>query len=198
MPAGLLKLLHRWRSEAIRTGREIERIVVAYEAGRDGFWLARWLRARNFEAFVIHPSSVAAPRTIGPFRRLVNCRKCRELSLRSILQVRADQDALPRRTADEAKDPASIATLGEFCPRSQQLVHVSQPPKASHRWLGREQPQRVTRWVVMDAALPGIGPRDEIIRSPALCIFPFRVAQLRDARARGGKLANIDVSRGPS
>jgi hypothetical protein len=33
---------------------------------------------------------------------------------RSILQVRADQDALPRRTADEAKDPASIATLGEF------------------------------------------------------------------------------------
>jgi integrase len=41
----------------------------------------------------------------------------------------------------------------------------------------------------MDAALPGIGPWDEIIRSPALCIFPFRVAQLRDARARGGKFA---------
>ena len=29
-----------------RAGREIKRIVVAYEAGRDGFWLARWLRAR--------------------------------------------------------------------------------------------------------------------------------------------------------
>jgi hypothetical protein len=28
-----------------QTGRAIERIVVAYEAGRDGFWLARWLRA---------------------------------------------------------------------------------------------------------------------------------------------------------
>src|SRR5437868_14090696 len=29
------------------------------EAGRDGFWLARWLEARGVEAHVIHPSSVA-------------------------------------------------------------------------------------------------------------------------------------------
>src|SRR6516225_5044156 len=41
-----LKLLHRWRNEAGQAGREIKRIVVAYEAGRDGFWLARWLGAR--------------------------------------------------------------------------------------------------------------------------------------------------------
>src|ERR1700724_303539 len=33
---------------------------------------------------------------------------------------------------------------------------------------------RVTRWVVMDAPLPGIGPWDEIIRSPALWHFNFR------------------------
>ena len=63
--AGLLKLLHRWRSEAIRTGREIARIVAAYEAERDGFWLARWLRARNIEAFVTHPSSFAVSREHG-------------------------------------------------------------------------------------------------------------------------------------
>ena len=37
----LLKLLHRWRDEAIKAGRKIKRIVVAFEAGRDGFWLAR-------------------------------------------------------------------------------------------------------------------------------------------------------------
>jgi transposase len=35
---------------------------VAYEAGRDGFWLARWLRARGIEAHVIHPTSVAVSR----------------------------------------------------------------------------------------------------------------------------------------
>jgi transposase len=32
----LLKLLHRWRKEAATAGRQIKRIAVAYEAGRDG------------------------------------------------------------------------------------------------------------------------------------------------------------------
>ena len=40
----------------------IERIVIAYEAGRDGFWLARWLGTRDIEAFVIHSISIAVSR----------------------------------------------------------------------------------------------------------------------------------------
>ena len=59
---GLLKLLHRWRDEAEKAGHKIERIAVAFEAGRDGFWLARWLRARGMEAHVIHAASVAVSR----------------------------------------------------------------------------------------------------------------------------------------
>ncbi|HTO53161.1 MAG TPA: alpha/beta hydrolase [Myxococcota bacterium] len=35
-------------------------------------------------------------------------------------------------------------------------------------------PERVTRWVAMDAPLPGIGPWDEITRSPLLWHFNFR------------------------
>ena len=58
----LLGLLHRWRDEAVKAGRKITRIALAFEAGRDGFWLARWLRARGVEAHVIHPSSVAVSR----------------------------------------------------------------------------------------------------------------------------------------
>jgi transposase len=58
----LLKLLHRWRAEAGQAGREITRIAVAFEAGRDGFWLARWLRAHGVEAHVIHPTSIAVSR----------------------------------------------------------------------------------------------------------------------------------------
>src|SRR6266513_3179103 len=54
----LLALLHGWRDEAVRAGRTITRIAVAFEAGRDGFWLARWLAARGIEAHVIHASSV--------------------------------------------------------------------------------------------------------------------------------------------
>jgi transposase len=58
----LFQLLQRWRNEAVHAGRTIKRLVVAYEAGRDGFWLARWLRARDIEAYVIHPNSVAVSR----------------------------------------------------------------------------------------------------------------------------------------
>src|SRR6201990_2863733 len=60
--SALLKLLHRWREEAEKARRSIERITVAFEAGRDGFWLARWLKARGIEAHVIHASSVAVSR----------------------------------------------------------------------------------------------------------------------------------------
>ena len=61
-PERLLALLHRWRDEAVRAGANITRITLAFEAGRDGFWLARWLEARGVEAHVIHPSSVAVSR----------------------------------------------------------------------------------------------------------------------------------------
>src|SRR6202048_4223125 len=58
----LLGLLHRWRDEAVKAGKKITRIALAFEAGRDGVWLARWLSARGVEAHVIHPSSVAVSR----------------------------------------------------------------------------------------------------------------------------------------
>ena len=61
-PDGLLRLLHRWRDEASKAGRKIRRIVVAFEAGRDGFWLARFLRAKGIEVCVIHPTSVPVSR----------------------------------------------------------------------------------------------------------------------------------------
>ena len=61
-PDALLRLVERWRSEAEKTGRTIERVALAYEAGRDGFWLARWLRVRGIEVHVIHSTSVAVSR----------------------------------------------------------------------------------------------------------------------------------------
>jgi transposase len=58
----LLGLLRRWQDEAAKAGRRISRLAVAFEAGRDGFWLARWLRARGIEAYVIHATSIAVSR----------------------------------------------------------------------------------------------------------------------------------------
>jgi hypothetical protein len=69
----LLQLIERWRHEAIKAGRTISRIALAFEAGRDGFWLARWLKARGIEAFVIQQAllcheNIAAPRPIASTR----------------------------------------------------------------------------------------------------------------------------------
>ena len=53
--------------------------------------------------------------------------------------------------------------------------------------LAAQYPARVTRWVVMDAPLPGIGAWDELLKSPALWHFNFRgpdVERLVEGRER--------------
>src|SRR3546814_19834203 len=61
--AGLLRSLERWKSEAGAAGRTIDRVVLTYEAGRDGFWIARYLQARGIQVHVVHPATVPEPRT---------------------------------------------------------------------------------------------------------------------------------------
>src|SRR6516225_2192925 len=104
----LLKLLHRWREEAEKAGRKIERTAVAFEAGRDGFWLARWLRTRAIEAQVIHASSVAVSRE---HRRAKTDRLDTELLKRAFLGwLRGERDhckmvAIPTSKDEDAKRP---------------------------------------------------------------------------------------------
>ena len=106
--ATLLKLLHRWREEAEKTGHGIKRICVALEAGRDGFWLARWLRARDIEAHVIHASSVAVSRE---HRRAKTDRLDTKLLKRAVLGwLRGERDhckmvAIPTINDEDAKRP---------------------------------------------------------------------------------------------
>jgi transposase len=61
-PEALIGLIEHWRSQATKAGGSINRIALAFEAGRDGFWLARWLRGRGIDVQVIHPASVAVTR----------------------------------------------------------------------------------------------------------------------------------------
>jgi transposase len=104
----LLRLLQRWRDEAVKAGRNITRIAVAFEAGRDGFWLARWLRARDVDANVIHPTSVAVPRE---HRRAKTDRLDTELLKRVFLGwMRGESDhchmaAIPTLEEEDAKRP---------------------------------------------------------------------------------------------
>jgi transposase len=106
--SALLKLLHRWREEAAKAGYRIKRIAVAFEAGRDGFWLARWLSAHDIEAHVIHASSVAVSRE---HRRAKTDRLDTELLKRSFLGwLRGERDhckmvAIPTINDEDAKRP---------------------------------------------------------------------------------------------
>src|SRR5215467_1734761 len=105
----LLQLLHRWRKEANEAGHVIKRITVAYEAGRDGFWLARWLRAHEIEAYVIHPSSVPVSRE---HRRAKTDRLDTELLKRAFLgwllckPKHCSMAAVPTIADDDARRPS--------------------------------------------------------------------------------------------
>src|SRR5579859_4740814 len=105
----LLALLNRWRDEAVRSGHKISRIAVAFEAGRDGFWLARWLKARGIEAHVIHASSVAVSRE---HRRAKTDRLDTELLKRAFVGwLRGERDhcktaAIPDLREEDAKRPS--------------------------------------------------------------------------------------------
>jgi transposase len=104
----LLQLLYRWRDEAVKAGRMITRMAVAFEAGRDGFWLARWLRVRGIEAYVIHPTSVAVSRE---HRRAKTDRLDTELLKRVFLGwLRGEPEhcsmvAIPSLQEEDAKRP---------------------------------------------------------------------------------------------
>lgn len=80
--AGVLVMLGSWQDEAVRAGRTVTRVVVAYEAGRDGFWIARELQRHGIEVYVIQPSSIPVDRR---FRRSKTDRIDINLLLRTLV-----------------------------------------------------------------------------------------------------------------
>jgi transposase len=60
--AAVTELLARQQAKAERLSGQPARIVTIYEAGLDGFWLHRWLCAREIESHVVDAASIAAPR----------------------------------------------------------------------------------------------------------------------------------------
>jgi transposase len=104
----LLQRLSRWRDEALAKGHVIERICVAFEAGRDGFWLARWLREHGIECYVIHPTSIPVSRE---HRRAKTDRLDVKLLLRAFLgwlrgePKHCSMAAIPTREEEDGKRP---------------------------------------------------------------------------------------------
>jgi transposase len=147
----------------------INRIAVAFEAGRDGFWLARWLRARGIEAYVMHASSIPVPRE---HRRAKSDRLDTEMLMRAFLGW----------LRGEAKhcSMARIPTLAE---------EDAKRPNREHGSLVTERTRLINR---MKAALIRLGIRDfniKLRKAPqglaALCtpegepLPPHTLAELR-------------------
>jgi transposase len=60
--ASVTKALEQLKAQAEKAGFVVTRTVLAYEAGRDGFWIARALNSRGVEAQVMHPASIPIER----------------------------------------------------------------------------------------------------------------------------------------
>ncbi|NJM91447.1 MAG: IS110 family transposase [Rhodospirillaceae bacterium] len=60
--AELLRSIERWKAVAAKANCVVQRVVLTYEAGRDGFWIARYLLAQGIEVHVMHPASIPVER----------------------------------------------------------------------------------------------------------------------------------------
>jgi transposase len=78
----LTELLERLKARSAVAGKTITRTIVTHETGRDGFWLARYLRRRGVEAPVMQASSLPVDRRA---RRAKTDAIDAEMSLRSLL-----------------------------------------------------------------------------------------------------------------
>jgi transposase len=58
----LASLIERLKARCAAAGHPIARVILIHEAGRDGFWLARFLVRRGVEVHVMQPSSLPVDR----------------------------------------------------------------------------------------------------------------------------------------
>jgi transposase len=58
----LFAFVDRLKARCAVAGHKIKRVILTYEAGRDGFWLARFLIRRGIEVHVMQPSSLPVDR----------------------------------------------------------------------------------------------------------------------------------------
>lgn len=58
----LIEFIDRQKARSKTAGREVTRVILTHEAGRDGFWVARYLMRRGIEVHVMQSSSLPVDR----------------------------------------------------------------------------------------------------------------------------------------
>ncbi len=104
----VIKAIEQWKNEAGKAGHMVSRVVLGYEAGRDGFWIARALREHGVEVYVMHPASIAVERR---GRRVKTDRIDIDLLLRTLLSwLRGEPRActmapIPSEAEEDMREP---------------------------------------------------------------------------------------------
>jgi len=196
----LLAQLHRWRDEAVAAGRRIARIVVGFEAGRDGFWLARWLRRQGVEAYVMHPSSIPVPRQ---HRRAKTDRLDLALLKRCLLgwlrgeAKHCQMCAIPTLAQEDARRPVrerealvgeASRTVNRMKSRLAQFGIQGFKPtlrRAAEKLAALQTPEGEPLPANTRAELERLMQRLQLIRSQIKAIERQREAQLQQAPAEG-------------
>jgi transposase len=148
--AGLWAVIERERAALRRAGWREVRVVTCYEAGRDGFWLHRFLVAQGAESFVVDPGSMLVNRRA---RRA----KSDGLDVESLLRLVIRHDAgdrslgrmvvVPSIAAEDARRPGRERRrlLSERTAHSNRIQGLL----ATHGVYGY-RPLRSDRWVQLE------------------------------------------------
>jgi hypothetical protein len=136
----LLRLLRRWQAEAGRAGRTVTRIAVAFEAGRDGFWLgwpAGCGRAASRPTSSTPPASPSPASTAGP-RPTASIPSCSSAPLIKGAPPTPAYPKSPDRAihATRWRAGAPLAAASKFTVPTR-VAHHSAKQSADHRAAGR-------------------------------------------------------------
>jgi transposase len=165
---GLLRAIERWTVEASRAGRAVQRVVVTNEAGRDGFWIARYLIGRGLEVHVMLPASIPVPRHK---RRAKTDRIDLDMLLRTLLAFLRGEPrvcSMVRIASEAEEDARRPGRERDALVRDRIAIENRSESLLSH------QPDRAVRMIQIPAHLYGLGLETATYLVRELFCRPFR------------------------
>jgi transposase len=168
---GLWRVLERERRRLEHSGVRAGRIVTCYEAGRDGFWLHRFLASQGAESYVVDPASIEVNRRA---RRAKSDKLDVEGQLRVLMSYDAGERhrcrmvAVPSVAEEDARRPGRERQrlLGERGAQSNRIIGL-----LATQGIYGYRPLRADRWVRLaelrcaDAGELPAALHEEIVRS---------------------------------
>src|SRR5271166_6289032 len=181
--AALVELIERLKARSKAAGLPIARVIVTHEAGRDGFWLARFLQRRGIEVHVMQSSSLPVDRRA---RRAKTDVIDVEMLLRTLMAWRRDRrkqlDVLRQPDGDPVP-PLARARIERLLDRLELVLKlIAEVETARDAVLDKASPaNEAERMICSLAELRSIGPD-----FATLLVREAFVREFRNRRALAG------------